>query len=77
MPSGVVPTGMVNIDETSYKDNIGDAFESYANQAMKESAGMPTGVQIIGWPNQDEQVLRVMRELQEKVKFKLPMKFDN
>jgi len=44
MPSGVVPTGLVNIDETTYKDDVGDAFESHANQAMKESAGMPTGV---------------------------------
>jgi Asp-tRNA(Asn)/Glu-tRNA(Gln) amidotransferase A subunit family amidase len=36
---------------------------------------MPVGLQIVGFPGQDEIVLRVMRELQDKTKFKLPLYF--
>ena len=64
MPSGVVPLSHVNIDECSYHDSVGDAFEYHANEAMQDSAGLPVGVQIVGHPNQDERVLRVMRELE-------------
>ena len=34
MPSGVITQGLVNNDETNYRDNIGDSFEYYARQAM-------------------------------------------
>lgn len=61
LASGVVPVSQVNVDESSYKDGQGDSFEHHAKQAMLNSAGMPVGVQISG--NQDEKVLRVMREL--------------
>lgn len=43
---------------------------------MKGSAGLPIGIQVVGNCNQDEIVLRVMRELQEKIRFKIPLKFD-
>jgi Asp-tRNA(Asn)/Glu-tRNA(Gln) amidotransferase A subunit family amidase len=36
---------------------------------------MPVGVQIVGAINYDETVLKVMKELQDRVKFKLPIKF--
>jgi hypothetical protein len=75
MPAGVVPHGQVNIDETSYQDGTGDAFEYAAKQAMMGASGMPVGVQIVGWPGKDEMVLRVMREIQDKSKFKLPLQF--
>ena len=44
MPSGVVPVTTVNFEETSYKDNINDSFTHYADQAMRNSVGMPVGV---------------------------------
>ena len=77
MPSGVVPYGLVNSDEASYRDAIHDTYEYYARIVMKDSAGMPVGVQVVGKCNQDELVLRVMRELQDKIKFKLPAKFES
>ena len=76
MPAGVVPHGQVNIDETSYQDDrFHDAFESSCSEAMLGSSGMPVGVQVVGWPGQDEMVMRLMRELQDKAKFKLPLQF--
>ena len=44
MPSGVVIQGLVNSDETSFKDGSGDSYEYHANQAMKDSAGLPVGI---------------------------------
>jgi hypothetical protein len=44
MPAGVVPQSQVNIDETSYKNEVKDNFEHHAGKAMKDSAGMPIGV---------------------------------
>lgn len=37
--------------------------------ALKESYGLPMGVQVIGPPYQEERVLKVMREIEEGVKF--------
>ena len=48
MPAGVVPSSQVNIDETTYNDEIRDNFEYYARMCMKDSAGLPTAVQIVG-----------------------------
>jgi fatty acid amide hydrolase len=73
LPAGVVPITQVNMDETHYKDGQNDEFEYHANKAMQESTGMPVGVQISGMPHQDEIVLRVMRELEAKARFKLPL----
>jgi len=74
-PGGVVPHGQVNMDETTYQDGHGDSFEHAAKHSMEGATGMPVGVQIVGWPGSDEVVLRVMRELQEKAKFKIPIQF--
>lgn len=76
MPAGVVPSSQVNIDETSYSDGLNDSFEHFARLSMGDAAGMPTGVQVVGQPNEDEKVLKMMRELQEKIKFKLPLNFE-
>lgn len=75
MPSGVVPVTQVNFDETSFRDPVNDSFTLYADQTMSNSGGMPVGVQIVGAINNDETVLKVMKELQDRVKFKLPIKF--
>jgi len=63
------------MDETTFQDGTGDAFEYAAKKAMAGASGMPVGVQIVGWPGKDEVVLRVMREIQDKSKFKLPLQF--
>jgi Asp-tRNA(Asn)/Glu-tRNA(Gln) amidotransferase A subunit family amidase len=44
---------------------------------MKGSAGLPVGIQVVGNFNKDELVLRVMRELQEKIRFKAPAVFEH
>lgn len=65
MPAGVVPQSQVNIDETNAVDR-----SKAAKETMREAAGMPIGVQVAG--RREEEVMRVMREIEEKVKFKVP-----
>ncbi|CDW87403.1 UNKNOWN [Stylonychia lemnae] len=76
MPSGVITQTLVNNDETDYKDHQRNLFEMSYQKSMKNSSGLPISIQLVGNKNQDEVVLRVMRELQDKSKFKLPNKFD-
>ena len=67
LPCGVVTLGVVNHDETNYRDQIeeneADSFNYYAKKAMNQSAGLPIAVQVIGNPNKDDMVLEVMKEL--------------
>lgn len=55
-------------DDEQYYDDLGhgnrDRIVSLANNVCQQSAGLPIGVQLIGWPNDDERVLRVMKELE-------------
>jgi len=70
LPAGVVPVTLVREDEQFYED-IGhrnkDRIVSLAKDVCRQSAGLPIGVQLIGWPNDDERVLRVMKELQDSI----------
>ena len=59
---------VVRDDEQFYED-LGhlnrDRVVSMAKDVCRESAGLPIGVQLAGWPNDDERVLRVMKELED------------
>lgn len=64
MPAGVVPATRVREDEQIYTAPAGeqDDFSAAASVAMRGSAGLPVGVQLVGLPNADELVLRGMAE---------------
>ncbi|CAF0926090.1 unnamed protein product [Rotaria sordida] len=70
LPAGVVPVTLVRDDEQYYED-IGhlnnDMTVSAAKDACRQSAGLPIGVQLVGWPNDDERVLGVMKELESAI----------
>ncbi|CAF2406092.1 unnamed protein product [Rotaria sp. Silwood2] len=70
LPAGVVPITLVRDDEQYYED-IGhlnnDRVVSMAKDACRQSAGLPIGVQLAGWPNDDERVLGVMKELENAI----------
>jgi Asp-tRNA(Asn)/Glu-tRNA(Gln) amidotransferase A subunit family amidase len=38
-----------------------------AKETCRQSAGLPIGVQVVGWPNDDERVLGVMKELESVI----------
>ncbi|CAF1381919.1 unnamed protein product [Adineta steineri] len=70
LPAGVVPMTLVRDDEQYYED-IGhlnnDIALSMAKETCRQSAGLPVGVQLVGWPNDDERVLCVMKELESSI----------
>ncbi|CAF3415381.1 unnamed protein product [Rotaria socialis] len=69
-PVGVVPVTLVRDDEQYYEDigNLNnDMVTSLAKDVCRQSAGLPIGVQLIGWPNDDERVLGVMKELETTI----------
>ena len=77
VPAGVVPVTTVREDEQHYEDggiHRRERIIAMAQEACRGSAGLPIGVQLIGWPNDDERVLRVMKELEEAIgKSPIPM----
>lgn len=70
LPAGVVPMTVVREDEQYYEDKDqrnNDRAVSMAKEACRGSAGLPIGVQLVGWPNDEERVLRVMKELENAI----------
>jgi Asp-tRNA(Asn)/Glu-tRNA(Gln) amidotransferase A subunit family amidase len=66
---------LVRDDEQYYEDNLNnDRAVAMAKDVCRESAGLPIGIQLIGWPNDDERVLGVMKELENAIgNIRLPM----
>ena len=64
-PTGTVPVTQVRKDESNkYESSHGDMLDHFALKAMKDSAGMPIGVQITALPFQDEIALHAMQEIE-------------
>ena len=77
-PGGVVPVTTVHEDEAHYdadKLNIPqahrDSFTRMAAESMEGSAGLPVGVQVITPSWEDEKCLFIMKEIEDKIKFKV------
>ena len=66
-PSGVVPTKKVDLEDQYYRNdaNLKNEFEFRYNLAMKKSLRCPLGLQVIGFPYNEENILRIMNELFE------------
>eukprot|EP00357_Protocruzia_adherens_P011613 CAMPEP_0115011500 /NCGR_PEP_ID=MMETSP0216-20121206/24042_1 /TAXON_ID=223996 /ORGANISM="Protocruzia adherens, Strain Boccale" /LENGTH=466 /DNA_ID=CAMNT_0002380105 /DNA_START=611 /DNA_END=2011 /DNA_ORIENTATION=+ len=69
-PAGVVPVTEVTKDEEYMARNPKDHAEETGNKLMKNSRGMPIGVQVYSKPYEDETVLRVMKDIESEVQFK-------
>jgi fatty acid amide hydrolase len=61
MPAGNVPICLNN--DTSYVTKYNDYFSKFISNSMKDSLGLPIGIQIATLPNQDELCLRIMKEV--------------
>jgi fatty acid amide hydrolase len=70
LPSGVLPVTKVQIGEDSYDDNINDFLTKYIKLDIKGSAGLPVGVQVVGYFWEDETVLGVMKAIDDEINFR-------
>jgi len=73
-PAGVIPVTTVREHEQHYKfenlpENQKDCIANFAADTMKESAGLPVSVAVMTPGYQDENCLRVMKEIEQIIKF--------
>lgn len=74
LPAGVVPTTVVNADDRlldSWADSLTRATLK-TGMYTENAVGMPVCAQVVGFPNADELVLRVMGDIEARVP-KLPL----
>ena len=69
LPSGNVPVKRVEESENIYEDEVKDLLTKGATKESKESIGMPVGILVSGLPNEDETVLRLMKEIDAKFNY--------
>lgn len=62
-PAGVVPVSVVKEGELDYEDGINDSLTRRVRKSMMGAVGLPIGVQVISYPNNDEQILYIMKEI--------------
>lgn len=67
-PVGVIPITLVKKEEQFYSDNINDSFTKCLDNNMKNSAGLPVGIQVCGLPWKDELVMKIMSEIESEIK---------
>lgn len=64
-PAGVVPWTAVRADEEIGRRKTRDVVEKTARGAEAGSAGLPIGVQIVGRPGRDREVLALMQAVED------------
>ena len=69
MVVGSMPVTRVLPHEQSYTSKHNDLVANSLKENAKKSEGMPVGVQIVGAPFQEEEVLGLMSSLEKKINF--------
>ncbi|CAG7817001.1 unnamed protein product [Allacma fusca] len=63
-PAGITPFGTETCTKIDSYDDQGDFYLKLAKKGIKLANGMPIGVQVVGKPHHEEQVLRILAELE-------------
>lgn len=69
-PVGSIPITLVEHGETDYEDDYNDIYTKAMRASIKGSEGIPIGVQMASTPYNEEKVLYLLKEIEEKVKFR-------
>lgn len=73
-PAGVMPIRTVRAGEDKYETISTDASVKACKEVMENSVGLPVSLQVVGYPNKDEEVLGVMKIIESFYKFdRLPI----
>jgi fatty acid amide hydrolase len=65
--AGAMPITAVQNDEQTYESNMNFDFEESMRQNMKDSAGLPVGIQVVAGPWHEEEVLQVMKVIDDTI----------
>eukprot|EP00347_Sterkiella_histriomuscorum_P000336 403376262 len=71
-PAGSLPVTQVKHEETvdpetTYQDGFNDPWTKVIRDDIKDSAGMPISVQVVGRTHQDELVLGIMKAIDQEI----------
>ena len=69
-PTGVLPITRVAEDEQYYETKYDDLIAKSFEENMKNSAGLPVGIQVAALPWMDEDVFEVMKVIEKEVQYK-------
>lgn len=71
MPAGALPIRLLNSDETFYEDQekFNDKYIKIADEVMKDSEGLPIGIQVITKSYHEEECIGLMKIIENIVKF--------
>ena len=70
-PAGILPVCDVLEKEQQFKDSYNDSWTKVLNEDAQGSQGLPVTIQVIGYAFEDENVLGVMKVIEEKAKYKM------
>ena len=70
MPVGLLPITTVKKEEEVYHSKHNDLITSAAIDSLKDTKGLPVGVQIAALPLKDEECLAAMSEIERVMKLK-------
>jgi Asp-tRNA(Asn)/Glu-tRNA(Gln) amidotransferase A subunit family amidase len=68
-PAGTVPWRLVSEAECCYNHNEIGKDGKALGESMKGAEGMPIGIQVAGRPYREEEVLGVMKLIEEKAQY--------
>ena len=67
-PTGSLPVTKVKKGEEKFKKSPTDIFHCSLEREMEGSFGLPVGIQVLGLPNRDEEVILLMEILEKLLK---------
>ena len=70
-PCSVFPVTKVHSYEQFFKDHYNDEWTRILQRNAKDSEGLPVGLQFIGFPNEDEKLLAVLKLVEQEMKIKV------
>ena len=63
----------VQTDEQHFTDQYKDSWTEVIHDDSQNSGDMPIGIQVVGYAFEDEKVLGIMKQLEEKIEYKIDM----
>jgi len=70
-PAGVLPITYVRKDDHKILRKISDPIDRFLNKNEVASEGIPVGIQVVGLPWRDEEVLKAMKIVHELIPFEM------
>ena len=69
MPSCSLPVTVVREDEQHYESIYDDDFTTAINNTIKDSVGLPVGIQVISMPFSEEKILGLCKKIEGNFNF--------